>query len=147
MSWSDVAWQCEKHQKGILPHGGKMGGFQVQMSSLRPAGGNSAEGKVNFYTGLGDDDIDAGFDYIEKHAPHIHHSNARLLTYQIPRLTLFTNLWICPCGLNWLSVLTSSVLETLFSIKNGLLRTLVKNQFKVVKYQATLSNFMILNRL
>ncbi|CAL1167123.1 unnamed protein product [Cladocopium goreaui] len=75
-----VMWHgnAKNTKKALYDMMEKMGGFQVQMYSLQPAGGNSAEGKVNFYTGLNDDDIDAGFDYIEKHGPGTHHSNTQL---------------------------------------------------------------------
>ena len=56
----------------------KMGGFQVQMYSLQPSGGIPSEGKASFYTGMSEQDIDDGFDFIEKHGPRTHHSNTQL---------------------------------------------------------------------
>ena len=58
-----------KHKESTPVHNGKMGGFHVQMRSLQPSGTASTENKG---------DIDAGFDYIEKHGPRTHHSNTQL---------------------------------------------------------------------
>lgn len=73
MSFCNVAWKCQEYQKGFAAHGG----FQVQSFSLQPVGGGAPEGKANFYSGLSEQDVGAGFDYIEKHGPRTHHSNTQ----------------------------------------------------------------------
>ena len=75
-----VAWQgnAKNTKKALQYMLEKMGGFQVQGYTLQPASGANPEGKANFYTGLSEQDIDDGFDFIENHGPRTHHSNTQL---------------------------------------------------------------------
>ena len=55
----------------------KMGGFQVVCYSLQAAALTSSD-KAAFYHHLSEEDIDAGFDFIERDGPRTRHSNQQL---------------------------------------------------------------------
>ena len=57
----------------------KMGGYQVVHYSLQASvNASSSDSKGTFFQSLSDDDIDKGFDFIQKHGPRTHHCNTQL---------------------------------------------------------------------
>lgn len=76
LDWHGNAKNLKKSVQYMLE---KMGGFQVQSFILQASVGSAGgEAKGSFFQGMTEDDIDQGFNFIEKYGPHSHHSNTQL---------------------------------------------------------------------
>ena len=107
VSHRHVAWQCQEHQKSPAVHFWKDG----RLPGSKPAGAAPSEGKVSFYTGLSEQDIDEDFDYIEKQGPQTYHSNTQLRWIQssslvkIVQFIIGQSVWLKRlCGIWWTTV-------------------------------------------
>ena len=76
-----VLWQGQNFKsvkKALQWMFGSLGGFQVLSFCLAPMGTQQHGTRTNFFDNLGNEEIDAGFDFIKRHGPRSHYSNTEV---------------------------------------------------------------------